>query len=311
MAFIIADRVQETTATTGTGTITLAGASAAFRTFAAGIGTGNTTYYCITSGNGTDWETGIGTVSGAGPYTLSRSTILSSSNSGAAIALSGTSTVFCDAPAASSPGTPPLPTVVQTAVARSASTSSAPTITMGAATTVGNTVLFMVTSYGTVSPAQGIVVPPAGAVSLVIDQGRTVNNEQISVYALQVTPAATSYAFGVTTGNGYTSVCAVELSGVGNISAITGVPGVSGNALIFPCYFEPNSLCFGVLQVDDGPASITAISAGLTQISYQTGSTNHSGWFGTVAAGYRGTQQTVTFSAAPTGNLYGVVTVSG
>jgi hypothetical protein len=100
MAFVIADRVKETTTTTGTGTINLAGAATQFQGFIAGIGNGNTTYYCILGGNGTDWEVGIGTVTSGSPNTLSRSTILASSNSGSAINLSGTSTVFGDVPAA-------------------------------------------------------------------------------------------------------------------------------------------------------------------------------------------------------------------
>jgi hypothetical protein len=81
MALVIADRVKETTTTTGTGTINLAGAVAAFQTFVAGIGTGNTCYYAITSGN--NWEIGLGTVTDASPDTLSRTTILASSVSSA------------------------------------------------------------------------------------------------------------------------------------------------------------------------------------------------------------------------------------
>jgi hypothetical protein len=87
MALIVKDRVKETTTTTGTGTVTLAGASSGFQSFAA-IGNGNTTYYAITSGN--DYEVGLGTY---------RATILESSNSGSAITLSGTSDVFCTYPA--------------------------------------------------------------------------------------------------------------------------------------------------------------------------------------------------------------------
>jgi hypothetical protein len=100
MALVIADRVKETTTTTGTGTINLAGAVAAFQTFVAGIGTGNTCYYAITSGN--NWEIGLGTVTDASPDTLSRTTILASSNSDSAVTLSGTSTVFATYPAAKS-----------------------------------------------------------------------------------------------------------------------------------------------------------------------------------------------------------------
>ena len=96
MAFAVASRVKETTTTTGTGTINLAGAESGYQTFVAGIGTTNSTYYCIESG--TAWEVGLGTVTDATPDTLSRTTILASSNSGSAITLSGTSTVFCTQP---------------------------------------------------------------------------------------------------------------------------------------------------------------------------------------------------------------------
>jgi hypothetical protein len=95
MALVLANRIQETTTTTGTGTITLAGAVAGFQSFSV-IGNANTTYYTITSGNA--WEVGIGTYSTSGT-TLARTTILSSSAGGAAITLAGTSTVFSSYPA--------------------------------------------------------------------------------------------------------------------------------------------------------------------------------------------------------------------
>ena len=100
MALIINDRVKETTTTTGTGTINLAGASGGFQTFVAGIGTTNTTYYCIAAQSGTEYEIGIGTVTDATPDTLSRTTILESTNSDAAVDFSaGTKDVFCTMPA--------------------------------------------------------------------------------------------------------------------------------------------------------------------------------------------------------------------
>jgi hypothetical protein len=95
MALVVKDRVQETTTTTGTGTVTLAGAVTGFQSFSV-IGDGNTCYYAITSGN--DWEVGLGTYTASGT-TLSRDTILESSNSGSAITLSGTSNVFVTYPA--------------------------------------------------------------------------------------------------------------------------------------------------------------------------------------------------------------------
>lgn len=95
MALVVKDRVQETTTTTGTGTVTLAGAVTGFQSFSV-IGDDNTCYYAITSGN--DWEVGLGTYTASGT-TLSRDTILESSNAGSAITLSGTSNVFVTYPA--------------------------------------------------------------------------------------------------------------------------------------------------------------------------------------------------------------------
>ena len=96
MALVVADRVKETTATTGTGTYTLAGAVGGFESFAS-IGNANTTYYACT--DGTDFEVGIGTYTASGT-TLARTTILQSSNSDAAVSWSaGTKTIFCTLPA--------------------------------------------------------------------------------------------------------------------------------------------------------------------------------------------------------------------
>ena len=96
MSLILKDRVQETSLTTGTGTLTLSGAVASFQTFSSAIGNGNTTYYTILAQGGTDWEVGIGTV-GAG--TLARTTILASSNGGSVVNLTGASYVWGDYPA--------------------------------------------------------------------------------------------------------------------------------------------------------------------------------------------------------------------
>ena len=111
MAFVVADRVKETTTTTGTGALTLAGASTGFRSFSSGIGANNTTYYTISS-TGAEWEVGIGTV-GAGGTTLSRDTVLASSNAGSLVTLSaGSKDVFVTYPAA--PSTFTYQNVVQT-----------------------------------------------------------------------------------------------------------------------------------------------------------------------------------------------------
>jgi hypothetical protein len=100
MALVINDRVKETSTTTGTGTIDLAGAETGYEGFVAGVGNGNTTYYAIELNSANEWEVGIGTVTDAAPDTLSRDTIISSSNSDAAVNFSaGTKNVFCTLPA--------------------------------------------------------------------------------------------------------------------------------------------------------------------------------------------------------------------
>jgi len=98
MPLVVRDRVNETSTTTGTGTFTLAGAVTGFQSFSA-IGNGNTTYYAIVLQGGSEWEVGIGTYTSSGT-TLSRTTVLSSSNSGSLVNFSaGTKNVFCNYPA--------------------------------------------------------------------------------------------------------------------------------------------------------------------------------------------------------------------
>lgn len=98
MALVLADRVKETTTTTGTGTVTLAGASTGYQSFAV-VGNANTTYYTIAGQTGSEWEVGIGTYTSSGT-TLSRTTVLASSNSGSLVTFSaGTKDVFVTYPA--------------------------------------------------------------------------------------------------------------------------------------------------------------------------------------------------------------------
>ena len=81
----------------------LAGAATGFEGFVAGIATGNTTYYAIWNQGTSEWEVGLGTVTDATPDTLSRDTVISSSNGDAAVSFtSGTKDVFCTMPASKS-----------------------------------------------------------------------------------------------------------------------------------------------------------------------------------------------------------------
>ena len=101
MALVLADRVKETTTTTGTGTVTLLGAATGFQSFAA-VGNANTTYYTVASQTANEWEVGIGTYTSSGT-TLSRTTVLSSSNGGSLVNFSaGTKDVFVTYPSSRS-----------------------------------------------------------------------------------------------------------------------------------------------------------------------------------------------------------------
>lgn len=98
MALVLKDRVKETSTTVGTGAFTLSGAPIGFQAFSTSIGVGNTTYYTIVATGTNDWEVGIGTLSGSS--TLTRDTVLSSSNLGSLISFSaGTKDVFVTYPA--------------------------------------------------------------------------------------------------------------------------------------------------------------------------------------------------------------------
>jgi hypothetical protein len=125
MAFVLADRVKETTTTTGTGTVNLDGAATNYQTFVSGIGTGNQCYYAIIDNTNNAWEVGIGTVTDASPDTLSRDVIKASSNSGNVVTLaSGTKDVFCTIPGKM----PTAPVFVQAGTAATGTGAVTPTI---------------------------------------------------------------------------------------------------------------------------------------------------------------------------------------
>ena len=95
---LLRDRVLETSTTTGTGDFSLGGAKAGYRAFSAAFTSGDQVYYAIT--DGTNWEVGYGTVTTGTPWTLSRTSIISSSNSNLIVNFGvGTKDVFCTAPA--------------------------------------------------------------------------------------------------------------------------------------------------------------------------------------------------------------------
>ena len=99
MALVIADRVKETSTTTGTGVLTLAGAPSGFVTFASKCAVGDTVFYIVEHQSANEWECGKGTYSAANQ--LTRTTVLAGTNGASAVNFSaGTKNVFVSAPAA-------------------------------------------------------------------------------------------------------------------------------------------------------------------------------------------------------------------
>jgi hypothetical protein len=168
MALVVADRIKETTTSTGTGTVTLAGAVAGFQSFAA-VGDGNTTYYTIALGS--EWEVGVGTYTSSGT-TLSRDVILESSNSGSAVNFSaGTKEVFVTYPAERAVFTSDAQTLTNKTINGSDNTVTNISLTTGVTGTlpVANGGTGVTSSTGTtavvLSNSPTLVTPTLGAAS--------------------------------------------------------------------------------------------------------------------------------------------------
>ena len=232
MALVVKDRVQETSTTSGTGTLTLAGAVPGFQTFSSSIGNGNTTFYTIYDNVAQAWEVGIGTV-GAG--TLSRDTVLSNSSGGTSpLTLAGnSSSVFCTYPAEKS-------------VNLNASGNVSPLGTISSGTWQGSTVAV---AYGGTG-----VTTSSGANSVVLrDANQNINVNRVNQSNTNTTAAggttaltvASSYIHSLvgTGGQTYTLPDATTLT--------------TGVAFIF------NNLATGTLTIQDyATATIGTIASG-------------------------------------------------
>ena len=181
-----ADRVRERSTTTGTGTLTLAGAPAGYQTFSAAFGNAASVYYTIAVSS--DWEVGIGTT-GAG--TLSRDTVLSSSNGGSLVNFSaGTKDVFCSYSAG-----------------RAVTTSDAATLTNKTIDGASNTL----SSIGNASLTNSTV---------------TVNGTSVALGASGTVTAAAGTLTGATLASGVT---ASSLTSVGTLATLTVTAAIVGS----------------------------------------------------------------------------------
>jgi len=315
MALVLANRVQETTTTTGTGTITLAGAVSGFQSFAA-IGNTNTTYYTITSG--VNWEVGVGTYTLSGT-TLARTTVLSSSAGGTTkITLAGTSNVFATYPAeksvnldasgnATALGVPASGTVTNltgTASININGTVGATTAAAGLFTTLG------ASAAVTLSPANAnVVLSPTGTGVVTISPATagTINRMSIGATTTSTGAFTTLTASGAVTLSPASANVVMSPTGTG---VVTISPATAGTI---------NNMSIGATTTSTGAFTTLAASSTVSGTGFSTYLASPPAIGGTAAAAGTFTTLTATGAVAlspanlnvvlsPTGT--GVVTIS-
>lgn len=221
MALVLQDRVKETSTTASTGTFTLAGASTGFQSFAA-VGNGNTTYYAIVSQTLTEWEVGIGTYTLSGT-TLSRTTVLASSNGGSLVNFSaGTKDVFVTYPAEKS---------VNLDAAGNASALGTPVSFVGTNIT-GTATSFTASNVTTNANLTGGVTSVGNAATVITNANLTggvtsVGNAATVVTNANLTGDVTSTGNATTVGKINGTSLAVLATGILKNTTTTGVPSIA------------------------------------------------------------------------------------
>ena len=218
--FTVADRVQETTNSPGTGTATLLGAVSGYQSFSTGIGANNTTYYTIADQTGSNWEVGLGALNSTGTV-LTRTTVYSSSNSGSTVNFAtGTQYVWCDYPSSKA---------VLQGTAVNFSSIGATTAGTGAFTTLSASSTVSgagFSNYFAAPPTIGNTTPNTGAFTT-LSASSTVSGTGFSTYL------ASPPAIGGTTaaaGSFTTLSASSTVSGTGFSTYLASPPAIGGTA---------------------------------------------------------------------------------
>jgi hypothetical protein len=170
MALVLADRVREASTSIGTGALVLTGAISGYQAFSTAIGNTNTTYYGITNTGTAEWEVGLGTVSAG---LLTRTTVLASSNGGAAVTFTtGTKDVFCTYPAGKSVNLDSADALVLTGAISAASASLTAPLPVGSGGTGAATLTLnnVILGNGTSAP---LTVAPSTSGNVLTSNGTT------------------------------------------------------------------------------------------------------------------------------------------
>jgi len=256
MALVLKDRVKETSTTAGTGTLTLAGAVAGFQSFAA-VGNGNTTYYAIADAVTGAWEVGIGTYTASGT-TLSRDTVLSSSNSGSLVNFAAnTKDVFVTYPSSKSAYQDAAGVIAQTSFGAITATSAnitTATLTSGTITTAPTNNTDIVNKQYADAIASGIHFHEAVALATTAAlPANTYNNGTSGVGA-----TLTANANGALSIDSTLTVVAErvliknEVAGANNGVYVVTQVGSAGTPYILTRATDFDSVGTGVDQIDEG-----------------------------------------------------------
>ena len=277
MALVVKDRVQETTSTVGTGTLTLDGALDGFQTFSSAVGNGNTTYYAISGGS--QWEVGIGTVSAG---TLARTTILTSSNGGSAVNLSaGIKNVFCTQPAEKSLYLDASGNAIALGTVASATLTNATGLPIS--TGVSGLGTNVATFLGTPSSANlaAAVSDETGSGSLVFGTNPTLTNYVESVVTIGT--VTTSHTIALTSGTVQTAT--LTASTACTFTMPTATAGKSFILLLKQAASTGNGTATftGVKFSTLGAPVITATAGKMDILTFVADGTN---WYGSYTQGY-------------------------
>jgi len=283
MALVVKDRVQETSTTTGTGTFTLAGAASGFQSFSA-IGDGNTTYYAIVGGS--EWEVGIGTYTFSGT-TLSRDTILESSNGGTAVNFSaGTKNVFVTYPAERALYTDASSNAIALGTPASATLTNATglPISTGVSGLGSNVATFLATPSS--ANLASAVTDETGSGALVFGTSPTLNNPTITNYIESVVAVGTvtsSATLSLT--NGTVQTITLTSNTACTFTMPTATAGKSFIVLLKqPASGTATTATFtGVKYNSAGAPTITNVLGRMDILSFVSDGTN---WYGTYTQGY-------------------------
>lgn len=201
------------------------------------------------------------------------------------------------------------PTIVQSATARSAASSTASlNLVFPANTTVGNSVVFLVAGYGGTTTKWSIA-----------NQGfyieafwnTPVTNQGTGVLGVAVDVATNSYTLNIANPNGAVNVLALELSNLASIILQTQVPKLVTKTLTGPLFIDPGFLSYLLSESDANAGAIVSATAGLTLAYDANSAVGHSATFHEIADSLAGQTAAITFTNVPSSPVYTTVVLKG